>query len=72
MLIDNALFLLRNQLAFWVISVPGHSEYLLPWGRLWEQVFTLFVKILLHVLCKIAFHLPFFITVDKISTYVGV
>ena len=22
MLIDNALFLLRNQLAFWVISVP--------------------------------------------------
>lgn len=50
----------------------GHSEYLLPWGRLWEQVFTLFVKILLHVLCKIAFHLPFFITIDKISTYVGV
>lgn len=72
MLIDNALFLLRNQLAFLVISVPVILEYLLPWGRLWEQVFTLFVKILLHVLCKIAFHLPFFITVDKISTYVGV
>lgn len=34
MLIDNALFLLRNQLAFLVISVPGHSEYLLPWGRI--------------------------------------
>lgn len=30
----------------------GHSEYLLPWGRLWEQVFTLFVKILLHVFVK--------------------
>lgn len=72
MLIDNALFLLRNQLAFLVISVPVILNTCSHGYRLWEQVFTLFVKILLHVFCKIAFHLPFFITVDKISTYVGV
>lgn len=71
MLIDNALLLLRNQLAFLVISVPVILNTC-SHGAGYGKQFTLFVKILLHVLCKIAFHLPFFITVDKISTYVGV
>ena len=35
-------------------------------------IFFLFIKILFHVFCEIAFQLPFFITVDKISTYVWV
>ena len=34
-------------------------------------IFFLFIKIL-SVFCEIAFQLPFLITVDKISTYVGV
>ncbi|MBW9277923.1 hypothetical protein FDF36_09175 [Bacteroides fragilis] len=71
MFIDNALCLLQNQLAFLVISVPVILNTCSHGFRYGKQ-FMLFVKILLHVLCKIAFQFSFFITVDKISTYVGV